>query len=245
MAASAGAKNTVMTETTTFSSRIRATLPPTHQIATIATARRTFVSDEDEPPVDPVDVDAGHRRQQDRRDEEGQEEGADGRAQVGRLEDDDRQAVEDHVRADLGGELREPQQEERPVPEDGGGARSDRRDRRLVGHAADVGSGRAAAVIAGSPRSMNPAKRDSSDSPFQEDVARAGPAAQPDVRPEPVHEPRRAPAGVAPPEADHVAQEQLEDGPAGHRAERIRGSACRGPAPGSAGSPGSRPRRAA
>lgn len=55
------------------------------------------------------------------------------------------------------------------------------------------------------------------DSPFKrgplhEDVPAAGLAAQADIRPEAVHEPRLPAAGVAAPEPDDVAQVQLEDG---------------------------------
>ena len=73
--------------------------------------------DEDEPPVDAVDVDAGDRREQHGRDEERQDQQADGRVGLG-LRHDDRQPEQDHVAADLGRGLRQPEAEERRVPED-------------------------------------------------------------------------------------------------------------------------------
>ena len=56
--------------------------------------------DQHEPPVDPVDVDAGDGREQDGRHQERQDQQADGGVRLGRRHDD-RQAEQHHVAADL------------------------------------------------------------------------------------------------------------------------------------------------
>ncbi len=73
--------------------------------------------DEDEPPIDPVDVDAGHRREQHGRHQERQDEQADRGVRL-RRRHDDRQAEQHHVAADLGRRLRQPETQERGVAED-------------------------------------------------------------------------------------------------------------------------------
>ena len=75
----------------------------------------------------------------------------------GRLRDDDGQAEDDHVPADLGRRLGEPEEEERPVPEDGEGAvrGCDGRGRAPARRHGTLGRGAAAALRTGSPRSTN------------------------------------------------------------------------------------------
>ena len=57
-----------------------------------ATPRRSVRRDQDQPPVDPVDVDAGDRREEDGRHEEAQDQQADRRVRAGRADDDRRSA---------------------------------------------------------------------------------------------------------------------------------------------------------
>jgi len=95
-------------------------------------------------------------------DEEGEEKRTDRRAEVRRLEDDDRQPVEDHVAADLRRQLRQPEQEEGAISKDV----ADRHVRRRgSGHAYATGGRRSgalrAALIAGSPRNTKSAMRPS------------------------------------------------------------------------------------
>jgi hypothetical protein len=59
-------------------------------------------------------------------------------------------------------------------------------------------------------------------SPLDEDVTVAGLAAQPDVRSEPVHEPRVAAAWMGAAEPDEIAEVQDERRSVGHRAEGIK-----------------------
>ena len=183
--------------------------------------------DENRPAVDPVDIHARERGQEDRRHEERQEEAAHRGGQVGRLEDDDGQGVEHHVDADLRRELRQPEQQEGPIAQDRG-----RRAavllgapvaRRRVGHASSAGRGATAALIAASPRVTNPARRLSS-------ARRSSSTCRPQPwQRRPMSAPRRstshsrAAAGMGAPEPDDVAQEQLERWPGGHRRDCIRG----------------------
>jgi hypothetical protein len=46
---------------------------------------------------------------------------------------------------------------------------------------------------------------------LEEDVPVAGPAAQPQVGTEPIHEPFVAPARMSPPETNHIAEAELDD----------------------------------
>ena len=118
IANSAGAKKTVTVETKMLSSRMTAKLSPASQSAMNAAPRRKFVAIRIEPAVDAIDVDARDSREEDGRHEEGQDQQADRRVRAGRLDDDDGQAEQDHVAADLGRHLRQPETEEGGVPED-------------------------------------------------------------------------------------------------------------------------------
>ena len=73
--------------------------------------------------VDAVDKDACNGREDDRRDQEAQEQSADGRGRAEVRGDQDRQAIHDHTAADLRRELGQPQKQERAIPQDGQGAR--------------------------------------------------------------------------------------------------------------------------
>ncbi len=77
---------------------------------------------QDQAPVEPIHVDARHGREQDGRDEEGQDQGADRGDRPRRFRDDDGQPEDDHVAADLGRGLRQPEQQEGAVLEDRRGA---------------------------------------------------------------------------------------------------------------------------
>ena len=105
------------------------------------------------------------------------------------FDDDDGQPEEDHVAADLGRRLRQPEAQEGRVAED-------RRARRpALGAARAAAGGRPAPVTrrppgpgapraafrAGSPRATNSTRRRSIRRPLDQDVAAAGLAAQPDV----------------------------------------------------------------
>ena len=231
-----------------FSSRISARFAPTRYRATNASPRRMFVATRISPPVDAVDVDAGDRREQHRRHEERQDQQADRGVRLGRVDDDDGQPEQDHVAADLGRRLRQPEAQERAVAEDGEGAlaRWGLVGRGLAGlggrqgalgrrHAGGPGrTGVTAAVSAGSPRSTNPASRRSSVGRSRRTWRPQASAAQPDVGAEPVDEPRVAAARVGPAQADDVAEEQLEHGVVGHPAgQGIKAAGGRGPARGS------------
>lgn len=142
--------------------------------------------DQDEPAIEPVDVDPGHGRQENRRHEEAQDQQADGRGRIGQRVDLDSQPIQDHVPADLGRGLGQPEGQERSVLEDLEAARvlvvDDDLDRfdeirgvlvedlvlglgeqlrsvRDHGRTVSLGVGATAALRAGSPRSTNPAIR--------------------------------------------------------------------------------------
>ena len=120
-------------DTATLSTRMNAQrLARQEQSATNAPARSRLVTTRIVPPVEPVDVDAGDGREQHGRQQEGQDQEADRGLRVRRLEDDDGQAEDDHVAADLRERLAEPEQQERAVAEDveGAGSPSARRRRR-------------------------------------------------------------------------------------------------------------------
>ena len=149
--------------------------------------------------------------------------------ELGRVDDDDGQPEQDHVAADLGRRLRQPEAQERA-----GSGRPRGRSRSsgaLAGRGVAVAvtrpvrrracRRRTAAVIAGSPRSTNPARRRSSDAALEQDVAAAALAAQADVGAEPVDQPGVAAARVGAPEPDDVAEEQREDGSVRHRRVRV------------------------
>ena len=174
--------------------------------------------------------------------------------------DDDGQPEQDHVAADLGRGLGQPQPQERRILEDGEGALG--RDRRLpsvarrraapsrrqhglvgtsrpvVGHG-EVrfergGQGRVAALD-----ELDEAPLEGR--PLEQDVTAAGPAAQPDVGAETVDEPGVAAAGMGPTEAHDVAEQQRQDGSGRHGGQGIRAGAGRRPARGRGPSP-ARPR---
>ena len=207
IAASAGAKNTVTVETKMLSSRMSAKLSPDEEQRGDRDAAQDVRHDEHEPPVDPVDVDAGDGAEQHGRHEERQDEQADRGVRL-RLGDDDGQAEQDHVAADLGRRLRQPEAQERSVAEDGEGALGPRvvggRPGRSTDGAVDgrqpvgsppmpvmsAGPGSTAAVRAGSPRATNPTRRRSRVARSSEHVACAALAAQPDVGAETVDQPR-------------------------------------------------------
>ena len=105
--------------------------------------------DQDDPPIEAVDVDAGDRREQHGRHEERQEQQADRRVRRRRVDDDDGQAVQDHVAADLGRGLRGPEAKERRVAEDGRGARGLRLEDRL---GADGSAGSRSRSVTGGER---------------------------------------------------------------------------------------------
>ena len=123
--------------------------------------------------------------------------------------------------------LGQPEQQERPVAEDGEGAPPARASASTAvlaggrGHVARPAVGRSASrrdarrVSAGSPRWTKPASRRSSVAPLDQDVPAAGLAAQPDVGAEPIDEPRVAAARMRPPQADDVAEQQLRTGRSG------------------------------
>ncbi len=71
-----------------------------------------------EPAVESVHVDAGKRAEDDGRRKEADQQDGHGAVRPGRREDQHGQAVQDHVAAHLGRHLREPDDQERPVPED-------------------------------------------------------------------------------------------------------------------------------
>ena len=121
--------------------------------------------DQDQPPIDAVDVDARDGREEDRRDEERQDQQADRGVRAGRVDDDDGQSEKDHVAADLGRHLRQPEAQEAAVLEDREGVPLVvwLAGRDGLGHAdgpsEGVGDVEIAAVIAASPRETNPAIR--------------------------------------------------------------------------------------
>ena len=178
-----------------------------------ATPRRMLVAMRIGPPVDPVDVDAGDRREQDRRNEEGQDQQADRGVRAGRLDDDDGQPVQDHVAADLGRRLRQPETQECRVAEDREGARR-------VGVAVPARSrarrlGRTGGGERGAQRGIA-ALDEGREAPLQlpaleQDMAAAALAAQADVRAKPVDQPGVRAARMGAPKPDDVAQEQRED----------------------------------
>ena len=156
-------------------------------------------------------------------------------------DDDDGQPEQDHVAADLGRGLGQPEPQERAVPEDGEGApgRPDvgrvgavRLGRRIdvvrrspvpPGRPAPPGHRRrrrrraTAPVSAGvTPRSTNPTSRRSRVAPLEQDVAPAGLAAEPDVGAQAVDQPG-------------VATARMRSG-AGGRRRRAAGSGRGGPA---------------
>ncbi len=193
-----------------------------------ADAPQEVRGDEDQPPVDAVDVDAGDGREEDRRHEEGQDQQADRGVRAGRLDDDDGQPEQDHVAADLGRRLRQPETEEAGVPEDRERAGFLGRLRGCDGlrHVDDPsGPGAAgvaiAAVIAGSPRETNPASRRFEDAALEQDVPAAGLAAEADVGAQAIDEPGVAAARVGASKPDDVAEEQREDGLVWHRRVRV------------------------
>ena len=75
-------------------------------------------NDQHRPAIHPVHVDASEGREQHRRHEECQQQHADGGHRIRGLLDDDRQPEDDHVAADLGRGLRQPEQQEGAVLED-------------------------------------------------------------------------------------------------------------------------------
>ena len=175
--------------------------------------------DQDEPPVEAIDEHAGERREQHRRHEEREDQGADRGGRAVDFGDDDGQAEDDHVPADLGRRLGEPEEEERPVLEDGqraaGGGRwaPGRRGRvpppaghGALGRGADRGADDRVAAL---HELGQPALDASAGRP-----ARGGrsAAAKPDVGAEPVDEPVVAAARMGAPEPQDVAEEQLERG---------------------------------
>ena len=160
--------------------------------------------------------------------------------QVARLEDDDGQGVQDHVDPDLGRDLRRARAAGTAgcvrTADRGGAARRRRPGRSmpepvasrrpaaiLGGHAPSAGRGRRRRSWPGSPRVTKPSSR-ASRSRRSSRTCRPQPWQR-----SPMSAPRRstshslAAARMRPPEADDVAQEQLEHGPGGHRRERIRG----------------------
>ena len=162
IAASAGAKNTVTVDTKMLSRMMSTKLSPTKNRPTTANPRNTLVRIEHDPSVDAVDVDACHGAEQDGRHEERQDEQADRGVRAG-LGHDDGQPEQDHVAADLRRGLGQPQTKERPVAEDGQAAvlrvglqAVAGREGRVEGFAADAhhagGSPWTAAVMAASPR---------------------------------------------------------------------------------------------
>ena len=153
--------------------------------------------------------------------------------------DQDRQAVDDHVAADLGRELGQPQQQERTVAKDGerarllnGLGRRDSGGRRLgdpflarrtagdvhrppspagVASCASRGVGPTARLNAASPRLTNPTHPPLEGSAIEEHVPSAAPAAQPDVGAEAVDEPFLGTARVRPAQTDDVAEHEVDD----------------------------------
>ena len=197
--------------------------------------------DEHESTVDTVHVDPGHRRHEHGRHQERQDQQADRGIRVV-LGDDDRQPEQHHVPADLGRCLRQPQSEERGIAEDrerafGGDFlcglvdRFDVDGHPRVGHEGRSGGVRrrggtsptTAAVIAGSPRSTNACEPSFERGACDQHVAVARPAADADVRAEPVDEPGVAAARVRPTKADHVPEQQVHDGSVRHGGQGIRG----------------------
>ena len=199
--------------------------------------------DQHEPAVDPVDVDPGDRGEQHGRHEERQDQQADGGVRVV-LGDDDRQPEEDHVAADLGRGLGQPEAQERRVPEDGEralartlfGVRLDRRRtptapryrsrrwfardpcaRGRVGRSGDRGRDRRVATLDEAGESTLERRA------LDQHVPSAGLAAQPDVRAEAVDEPRVAAARMRSSQAHDVAEQQFQDGSVRHGGQGIRG----------------------
>ena len=162
-------------------------------------------------------------------------------------DDDDRQPEQDHVAADLGRGLGQPQAQERRVAEDARAAPSDpgaltRRGDRLglerhpgIGHDGPVGRGPWAPGVVtrdgGGDQRVAPLdelrQAALERGAVEEHVAVARPAAQADVRPEPVDEPRVAAARMTPPETDDVAEQQVEDGSVRHGGQGIRAAGDR------------------
>ena len=140
IAASAGAKNTVTVETKMFSSRISRRLSPTRNSAMNASPRSRLVAIEDQRRSMPVDVDAGDGREQDRRHEERQDQQADGGVRLGARATMTVRPIDDHVAADLGRGLGQPEAA-------GTGGCGRRR-----GRAAPVAAGRACRRRAARPR---------------------------------------------------------------------------------------------
>ena len=145
------------------------------------------------------------------------------------FDDDDGQPEEDHVAADLGRRLGQPEEQERA----GSGRPRARRRRRARagsgGRRSRPSRGRAArAAGASAPRSARRRRADtkstsrrSSGAALEQDVAAAGLAAQADVGAEPVDEPGVPPHGCGAAEANDVAEEQHEDGTVWHRRVRV------------------------
>ena len=172
IAASAGAKNVVTVETIAFRTRIRIRLSPMKKSSDEHHRPQEVGHDQDQAPVEAVDVDPGNGREQDRRHEERQDQEADRRGRAGQREDPDGQPEQDHVAADLG---RAWASQRRRNPRSGG-PRADRprpaRACRGVRHASG-------------PRVTNSTQR-ARASALQQDVAAAGAAAQADVGTEPI-----------------------------------------------------------
>ena len=166
------------------------------------------------------------------------------------FDDDDGQAEDDHVAADLGRRLGEPEEQERPVPEDvegavGGGGRDGRGRSPAARHGA-LGRGAAAALRTGSPRSTNSTSRRSI-------VRRSTRTCRSHVwQRRPMSAPRRSISHVSPPHGwrrrsrTTSPRYRVSAGPVGHPAEGIKDADGHGPGRGRASSPaGSSARRPA
>ena len=213
------------------------------KIATNARPAQDVRRDEDQPPVEAVDEHAGQRR----RTAPPAARNVRIRAltavvEPGRLGDDDGQAEDDHVPADLGRRLGEPEEQERPVLEDGeralGAAVAVAATPAAAGHGT-LGRGAAAALRTGSPRSTN-----AGEAALELAVDRSGRDASQPWQRRPMSAPSRSTSQVsrtarmAAPETDDVAEEQLDRGPVGHPAEGIRGADAHGSGRGSRSSAG-------
>ena len=184
--------------------------------------------DQDQPPIDAVDVDARDRREQHGWDEEGQDQQADRGVRAGRVDDDDGQSEQDHVAADLGRHLRQPEAQEAAVLEDREGVPLvvwlAGRDR--LGHADGPSEGRRATSRSrGGHRRIaarhEPGQPTFEDAALEQHVAPAGLAAQADVGTEAIDEPGAPATRVGASELDDVAEEQREDGLVWHRRVRL------------------------
>ena len=117
---------------------------------------------------------------------------------LGLVEHQDGEAVEDHVPADLGGQLREPQEQERAVAEDRGGAAFRRLGRRVD-----------ARVTRARPRGRGRTKPDEAPlhgAPLDEHAPAARGAAEAEVGAQAIHVPGPAAARVRAAELEAIAE---------------------------------------